>query len=39
MEFWPRFWGSNANGQLGYGNPETIGDIEVPSAVSDVVIF
>jgi alpha-tubulin suppressor-like RCC1 family protein len=26
-----RCWGSNASGQLGYGNTDTIGDTEVPS--------
>jgi alpha-tubulin suppressor-like RCC1 family protein len=31
-----RCWGLNSNGQLGYGNTETIGDNETPAAVSPV---
>jgi len=31
-----RCWGSGGSGQLGYGNPNTIGDDEYPEAAGDV---
>lgn len=31
-----RCWGSNANGALGYGGPEVIGDDETPGSAGDV---
>ncbi len=33
-----RCWGSNANGKLGYGNLEAVGDDETPASVGDVPI-
>ncbi len=33
-----RCWGSGANGQLGYGNGDTIGDDETPASAGDVPI-
>ncbi|MBL8019650.1 MAG: hypothetical protein JNM27_08310 [Leptospirales bacterium] len=33
-----RSWGSNANGQLGYGNANRIGDDETPASAGDVNI-
>jgi alpha-tubulin suppressor-like RCC1 family protein len=34
-----RCWGLGENGQLGYGNTNSVGDDEVPSAVGCVQIF
>ncbi|MBI5534774.1 MAG: S8 family serine peptidase [Deltaproteobacteria bacterium] len=33
-----RCWGYGFHGALGYGNPETVGDDEVPSAAGDVPV-
>lgn len=33
-----RCWGDSVYGQLGYGNPETIGDDETPASAGDVPI-
>lgn len=33
-----RCWGQNADGQLGYGDTETIGDDENPSVAGDVIV-
>jgi alpha-tubulin suppressor-like RCC1 family protein len=34
-----RCWGYGANGRLGYGNTEDVGDTEVPSTVGDVPVL
>jgi alpha-tubulin suppressor-like RCC1 family protein len=33
-----RCWGNGANGRLGYGNVENIGDDETPASAGDVVV-
>jgi hypothetical protein len=34
-----RCWGLGVNGQLGYGDTDSIGDDEVPSVAGDVAVF
>ncbi len=34
-----RCWGAGANGRLGYGNVENIGDDETPASAGDVPVF
>lgn len=34
-----RCWGTNSNGELGYGNTEWIGDDETPASAGDVPLF
>jgi alpha-tubulin suppressor-like RCC1 family protein len=34
-----RCWGLGVNGQLGYGDTDSIGDDEAPSVAGDVAVF
>ena len=34
-----RCWGAGTSGQLGYGNPNSIGDDELPASAGDVPIL
>jgi hypothetical protein len=34
-----RCWGEGAEGALGYGNTQTIGDDETPASAGDVAVF